>query len=52
MIAKSLAYEMLRAPSKATTLADRERERASRSRHEEARLTRALGWLTLVLLPA
>jgi hypothetical protein len=28
VIAKSLAFEMLRAPSRATTLAERERERA------------------------
>ena len=37
VIAKSLAYEMLRAPSKATTRADRERERAQLSLDGNAR---------------
>ena len=35
VIAKSLAYEMLRAPSKATTLAERERERAAAEPREQ-----------------
>jgi hypothetical protein len=37
VIAKSLAYEMLRAPSRATTLAERERERAQLSLDGNAR---------------
>jgi hypothetical protein len=37
VIAKALAYEMLRAPSKATTLAERERERAQLGLDSNAR---------------
>ena len=37
VIAKALAYEMLRAPSKATSLAERERERAQLSLESNAR---------------
>jgi hypothetical protein len=37
VIAKALAYEMFRAPSKATTLAERERERAALSQESNAR---------------
>ena len=37
VIAKALAYEMLRAPSKATTLAERDRERAALSLESNAR---------------
>jgi hypothetical protein len=36
VIAKALAYEMLRAPSKATTLAERDRERATLSLESNA----------------
>ena len=37
VIAKALAYEMIRAPSKATTLAERDRERAALSLESNAR---------------
>ena len=37
VIAKALAYEMLRAPSKATTIAERERERAQLGRDSNAK---------------
>jgi hypothetical protein len=37
VIAKALAYEMLRTPSKATTLAERDRERAALSLESNAR---------------
>jgi hypothetical protein len=42
VIAKSLAYEMLRAPSQATTLAERERERAQLSFDANARAVEIL----------
>ncbi len=48
VVAKSLAYEMLRAPSAATSLADRERERRDRELEADARvvdiLVRVKGW--------
>src|SRR5581483_10645142 len=48
VVAKSLAYEMLRAPSAATSLADRERERRLRELDADALvvdiLVRVKGW--------